>query len=967
MKLLSLEVRNFRVHDHVSLEFAPGHTVVVGPNEAGKSTLLEAMHSVLFLHHRTGGLKLESMRSRRGGHPEVVLCFEADGSRYRLTKNFRGSSGGCELLDQTGGKRWSSDEAEEQLRHFTGGEVTRPGSVDTCWSHLWAHQGQAAGDFVMTADLRLLQDALTRRAGNAGVSTLTQEDDRLLAAVEELVQQNWGKRGTPKESAEAVRRQRERDALAARLQQAQAALDGRRDLREQHVALQQQVRQHENALAEQGSVKDAKDREIQALTEQVSDQESLQAEHRRVVEELDKANEAVEEASVWRRRLQELQHQRQLKQKAIEQAAADTSKADARRTELQAGCRAAEAEERQLGRQSELAEAVEQLGQGRDQQKDLDELAVAYHQAQGELAAAEQELSAAQVVRDQDVEDLTELQSAQTLAEDRLSTVAARLTRLQGDGEVLVDGVELAVGQSLRIDQDVRIELPCGNVLQVRPGGEDLGRLRGECETAQRNMRDRLQQIGVPDLPTARQLRDRWAMLEKVRDLKRSRLQGMSDPEPKLVQLKARTAVLETKVARFRADGFEIAAGGTLESIARQLEEARQNRDLLSRSLSEAEQAWSDARKAEAEVGKEDAALAVEERDFSARMEQFEKTHGDPQQQQVWLDGLRQTRQGLTDKLAALQPARESLDRVKNEQQILTNAMNGQREMLRRDRERLAGLQALSSTEVDPQAEVEKLGAELGLAEERHRMAWRRMQGDKLLAETLTELKNEQQARREAPLLDAARRYLETAFGTSAGIAIEQEKDGKSRLGLVDRTAAGLGAFDFGDLSHGARELVALGMRLAMAEVIAAEQTDGCMPLVLDDAVTNVDPERIRQVGFMIGQATQRGVQVVLATCEMQRTAVFLAERTHVLSRRQPRDVRDPAPTEAASGVPGDDTKAFLDILQKLGGQASTRAMRDRLGWDTERFDAARRVLENQGLIRQPEGSRSLELADNAD
>mgnify|MGYP003471247982 CR=1 FL=1 len=49
MKLLSAVVRNYRVHREVAVEFDGSRTLIGGPNESGKSTLMEAVHRALFL------------------------------------------------------------------------------------------------------------------------------------------------------------------------------------------------------------------------------------------------------------------------------------------------------------------------------------------------------------------------------------------------------------------------------------------------------------------------------------------------------------------------------------------------------------------------------------------------------------------------------------------------------------------------------------------------------------------------------------------------------------------------------------------------------------------------------------------------------------------------------------------------------------------------------------------------------
>jgi uncharacterized protein YhaN len=63
------------------------------------------------------------------------------------------------------------------------------------------------------------------------------------------------------------------------------------------------------------------------------------------------------------------------------------------------------------------------------------------------------------------------------------------------------------------------------------------------------------------------------------------------------------------------------------------------------------------------------------------------------------------------------------------------------------------------------------------------------------------------------------------------------------------------------------REQLAAALRLSMADVLK-DAHDGCLPLVFDDAFTNSDPERVELVKRMLGTAVDRGLQVILLTCD---------------------------------------------------------------------------------------------------
>lgn len=90
MTLVELRLLRFRQHRDRCFSFSPGLNVVVGPNEAGKSALREALRCVLFDNPEGA-----SQRSREGlvawgeeWPPVLELVFEYQGSRYELRKDF---------------------------------------------------------------------------------------------------------------------------------------------------------------------------------------------------------------------------------------------------------------------------------------------------------------------------------------------------------------------------------------------------------------------------------------------------------------------------------------------------------------------------------------------------------------------------------------------------------------------------------------------------------------------------------------------------------------------------------------------------------------------------------------------------------------------------------------------------------------------------------------------------------------
>lgn len=88
MRLIALELQNFRQYAHAHIEFAPGITAIVGPNGAGKTTLLEAVLWALYgaraLREGTGTLRF--LWSQGGAKVRVDLEFELGKRRYRVRR-----------------------------------------------------------------------------------------------------------------------------------------------------------------------------------------------------------------------------------------------------------------------------------------------------------------------------------------------------------------------------------------------------------------------------------------------------------------------------------------------------------------------------------------------------------------------------------------------------------------------------------------------------------------------------------------------------------------------------------------------------------------------------------------------------------------------------------------------------------------------------------------------------------------
>lgn len=109
------------------------------------------------------------------------------------------------------------------------------------------------------------------------------------------------------------------------------------------------------------------------------------------------------------------------------------------------------------------------------------------------------------------------------------------------------------------------------------------------------------------------------------------------------------------------------------------------------------------------------------------------------------------------------------------------------------------------------------------------------------------------------PLKTAIERLGRYVFGPTLSVEIDRET-----LSILSRSIGGV-AVPFDSLSGGAKEQVSLIARLACAQMVAGDDESG-IPIIIDDALGNSDPDRLAALGAVIA-AAGRDSQVVVLTC----------------------------------------------------------------------------------------------------
>lgn len=989
MRLISLHVLNYRVHVDCQLEFDRARTLVGGPNEAGKSTLAEAIHRALFLRHSVGGALHESMRSfHGGGMPEVTLRFEVGERCYTLYKRFAGARGSGARLAEDGGRQWLDDEAETHLAALlevseaTGGRAAA-GQLQGQWAHLLAWQGESPRDPLQASGgqhSRLLQRLQDSQGAVVQQSPL---DEHVAGEVARLLGDHRTERGPraggPLQAALNIANERRAD-----LDRAQTALSALARVREEYDGATKALKAAEEALSRlepQRKALEQRHAEVERL--QKAEQEAV-----RIANEHDEKLMALEEVeqTIARRRetIRDLREKlAPLARQAMTCRAELRGAEDARSRAVQELSRASEALDLCWARDA-LAQASLDGLNAAQRVSDLERNRQALQQHRRKVEDLKQRLAALAPVTGRHVGDLDKHSLALNEAQAALAAMAAGVEVLESPGPVRVGIVDVAAGQSRIVTEATDIVAPGGVRLRIQPGGGDaLAEARRCVQESEVQLRELLRELGLPSREEAIRVAAERERLEAQRGQLEETGPGVDiEPEELEAQLaREREAVIqaqatvERRVGALRDDErvpsdrsqveewrreckSQLEAAKGLERDARNRQE--QIDETANKLRSKKEQAEVDQRAAERELENEAVVLEEKLREKGDDAERAKRLA----QAVARAEEAKSRRDSLRAELSAQRPdtlSSESDRFVRAEKVEQDRRVDATERRLRSEGAlKREGLQDLASIADLARADLEKAEADLVRVQ-------RRVAALELLGRAFEEHRQQVVARYTQPLADEVRRYARCVFGAHAvpGLAWDETAGAFASLNLSRGVAH---AFD--SLSMGAREQLGVAVRLAIAKVLAAG-FGGSLPVVLDDAFSHSDGDRVERLLEMLDLAATDGLQVILLTCKPDDYTALGARRVD-LPAPISAPLRSSAATSAAHPDSGmrlpiaptselgdetqaapfdaqDDEDALLAAVCAAGGSAGNLSLRTSLGWDEARYGVARKALVASG------------------
>ncbi|MCX6875813.1 MAG: AAA family ATPase [Verrucomicrobia bacterium] len=883
MRLISLTVRNYRIHKDLTVTFDPSRNLIGGPNESGKSTLAEAAHRALFLRAKTGGsIQKEMVSTHLGGDPEVALTFEAAGVRWELEKRFAATKGSTRLSGT--GMATLKDEAAdakltEILKTESGGRANA-GQLAATWSHLWVWQGSSGQDPADHASAH--KDTLVQRLQKDGIAAVMQSatDQRVREKIAASYDDLFTATGKPKAGSKP-------ELARTQLTEAEAAL---LSAQETAARLEQAVSDHaraEKEIADVDAVLPSLRVQLTATEAKLTRVTELQRHEETQLRAFETAAASREQIAKDDTNILSLHHQagaaRQALLPAEEKQSTLTADEQSARTISQTADnsqRQAAESVRQARLHHDFATATLASFEKSDAHQRLATRSAEAGTIRAELTTVRATLAQLPLLTAKDLTSLRKLERETGQATATLEAMATGIELLNTDTTVTLDGQTLTITEA-RILTDVG-ELAIGNGtrLRIRPGGgTSLSEARSRSESAHRAFSAALARLTLRDLDHASTvLEQRQALEQQIAQLE-TRWKALGG-ESLATELTSAANALDAATAEVQRRKEALANDPNLSSPAN-LPEARTLLATTQQQLSQAENAEIITRRSAEQLRSrlEAATQALQShrdqlsttrqvlRDLETRIKVLEDSHGDATARQNSLaqarDNEAQTNEQLAttrQALAALAPANLSDDlarfqRAISQQETRRRNAENQR-LIARDRLTLDGSN-------DPDADLSYAQARLEAAREIHTSENRRAKAIEKLHLLFSSSREAINRSLVQPLADRISGYLQCIFGPGAGVRVNLSDTGIEGLDLI---RPGDPASNFAILSGGAKEQVAAATRLAMAEILAADH-DNCLPILFDDAFAYTDPDRVQALQRMLDLAAIRGLQIIVLTC----------------------------------------------------------------------------------------------------
>ncbi|GJL86582.1 AAA family ATPase [Hyphomonas sp. KY3] len=879
MKIRSIAVNQFKKFTTPMCldDIGDGLNVIVGPNEMGKSTLLDALRAALFEKYSSKAQPITALQNDRNqAAPVVELAFEVDEGTYRIRKRFVKKP--YAHLFCPDGRKLEGDEAEDTLRDLLG--FDEPGKSGAkpetlgMWNVLWVQQGQSFGALNLPDSARSnLHSALESEVGEVlGGKRGRALPDAVDKQLSELVTKTGRPRGVYKERIDEIESLRsELEGLRIRRSDLSTTLENLEAAQETLARISSDeydqtdkenldaTRARHADLAKLESRIDAALIEIELKKRNLEQAQQALAARRDLKEQIEAEGEALEAA---KKKLDEVRQSELDLRRQVERLRNDTRQAE----------NAVNEADNAVSQARRVLNAVQRESRIRELQGRYDKAHAAEKKQRAALQGA-----AAILVTNENIEAIRDAAKELETARARLSASATLVTfDMDSDqlSQIEVDGAALADDQTaIEVVDATIITVPDYGSITVQPAIKDRNKLMEQQREAKQTLKAALEDCGVKSVELAEK---QLAMREKLlRDAELARQEAElhapandncdAGAQPLADHIAGLKTILETELADLGMDGLPSEKDAE-DALAAAQADAQETRDTLSAARAGLFGPEEEISRVQTELG----GVKTRYEDGKERLDRLKSdlTETEKQTSEDDLDtAVSAAGQALADQervVSSLEEQREGETLLQLDARIsrLERALQDRRDKRTDLKENIAGfrshIEALEGAGLDEA--IQQLERELELVEEQLRRYEREVTVLSLLSTTLRSAETDAKERYLSPVLKRVRPYLQLLF-PGAEVTIDEN------LHIVGVVRQDGYEESFHHLSMGTQEQIAVLVRLAFAEMLVEQGHPATV--VLDDALVFSDDRRMDRMFDILNMVGQQ-VQIIVLTCREQ-------------------------------------------------------------------------------------------------
>jgi uncharacterized protein YhaN len=872
MKIRSIELTNFRKFvGTVRVEnIGDNVNVLVGRNELGKSTLLEAINGVIFEKAKSAAAHVKAFRHFVNGTvPEVKLAFDIDGKSWIIHKRFAGQAGKA-TLTCSDHRLFEDDAAEAELQRLLGFAGGRGGGEPGIWGTLWVQQGKSFGDVALDDQgQRTMQGCLEAQIGLVTGGTRGQKIPKAVREALDTLRSSKGPRGKFKEAVDRLADSKQETAeLESKRQSVFQLMEdlarNKRELKQEADGWDDTTHRLEiDAERAKRTAAATHAAEIRSATDAAELARDRATQARKSVDDRAKAIAELEPLEL---QLSELNTGSATAVAAKADAQASVDAGEAKLSDL----RSKTSQNAERGRKLERIRAIVSLNTEIVQHQLTFDKAASLESEAGKLSELIGAIAATDTTVVRIEEAVTEL-SAADAAMNAVATIVSFAIQKDALPGVVVDGKALdASTASLPILGKTVIAIQGVGAIIVEPQIENRAALLTRRDAADDEWKAALEAAGVKDLAAARMAAaQRKEHLRRSNDISKE-LANLA-PENRSKKLAAGLEALKGRLGELRGRLKLEMQKSELANILREDELASD----IANNHEEGARFAAEIETAEAELAGPQDALAQADKKLRSARERLAGLNGTIETKKADLEARRA---GASDSQLCASAETLERDAITRDEQ-LAEKERGQGESMEAIDARIRRLEGAATNH---QRSVANLGIEVtrltalieanegaGVEEllltaeaERDRLASAITDFEKeaavlqLLLETLEAAEGEAKIRYLAPVVGRVEAYLKMLL-PGANIVLDEDL----RIAAIQRAGQ---SEDFDVLSGGTKEQLAVLTRLAFAELLLGQGRPATV--ILDDALAFSDDDRIESMFDVLMRAGDK-VQIIVLTC----------------------------------------------------------------------------------------------------